>query len=202
MMARSLLYQLHGSEIRPDVKVNPDQFEEVFRSKYGKVRIYKIVGVSEESKQWVADPANARCDAPGSWYCPRQYPPALSSIIGRKKDFAQLEDFNRGSEGDAEYQRQYFESLQNPRKASQEAMAQELLKQKEQQQKDPPPPPASPEEHRKKVDEIYNTWADTEETTLMWSLISNNKVEELTRILAEEPTLAFVRSKDGRGPMW
>lgn len=195
MMARSLLYQLHGSEIRPDVRVNPEQFEEVYRSKYGKVRIFKIVGVSEESKQWVADPANAQCDAPGSWFCPRQYPPALSSIIGRKKDFAQLEDFNRGSEGDAEYQRQYFESLQNPRKAAQEAMAQEMQKKREAQE-------ASPEEHRKKVDEIYNTWADTEETTLMWSLITNNKVEELTQILAEEPTLAFVRSKDGRGPMW
>lgn len=198
MMARSLLYQLHGSQIRPNVQVNPEQFEEVHRSKYGKVRIFKIIGVSEESKQWVADPANALCDAPGSWFCPRQYPPALSSIIGRKKDFAQLEDFNRGSEGDAEYQRQYFESLQNPAKASREAMAQEMQRAKESSSQEQ----QNPEEHRKKVDEIYNTWADTEETTLMWSLISNNQVEELTNILAEEPTLAFVRSKDGRGPMW
>lgn len=198
-MARSLLYQLHGSQIRPDVAVNPEQFEEVYRSKYGKVRIFKIIGVSEESKQWVTDPANALCDAPGSWFCPRQYPPALSSIIGRKKDFAQLEDFNRGSEGDAEYQRQYFDALQNPRKAAKGAMAQEMERMRDSQQA---PQQQNPEEQRKKVDEIYNTWADTEETTLMWSLISNNQVEELTNILAEEPTLAFVRSKDGRGPMW
>ena len=199
MMSRSLLYHLHGHEIRPDVKVNPEQFEEVYRSKYGKVRIFKIVNVSEESKQWVADPSNALCDAPGSWFCPRQYPPALSSIIGRKKDFAQLEDFNRG-QADEEYQRQYFDALQNPRKASKEAMAQEMKRMKEAQST--PPQQQNPEEQKKKVDEIYNTWADTEETTLMWRLIANNQVEELRNILAEEPTLAFVRSKDGRGPMW
>lgn len=27
-------------------------------------------------------------------------------------------------------------------------------------------------------------------------------MDELKSILEEEPTLAFVRSKDGRGPMW
>ena len=25
---------------------------------------------SEESKDWIADPSNRVCDAPGSWYCP------------------------------------------------------------------------------------------------------------------------------------
>ena len=54
----------------------------------------------------------------------------------------------------------------------------------------------------KKVDEIYNTWEDTEDTTLMWSLISNNQVEELGMWLEEDPTVAFIRSRDGRGPMW
>lgn len=195
MMSRSLLYHLHGHELRPGVEVNPEQFKEVHRSKYGKVRIFKIIGVSEESKAWVADPANKVCDAPGSWFCPGQYPPALSSIIGRKKDFAQLEDFNRG-QADDEYTRQYLEALQNPKKAAITAMQQEMQKAKESQQ------PAQPEEQRRKVDEIYNTWADTEETTLMWRLITTNQVEELRGILAEEPTLAFIRSKDGRGPMW
>ncbi|CAB9527217.1 glycosyltransferase subunit STT3A [Seminavis robusta] len=192
MMKRSLLYHLHGHQIRPGVEVDPEQFQEVYRSKYGKVRIFKIIGVSEESKAWVADPTNKLCDVPGSWFCPGQYPPALSTIIGRKKDFAQLEDFNRGA-ADEEYQRQYFESLQNPKKASKTAMQEEMRRMKDSQQ---------PEEQRKRVDEIYNTWADTEETTLMWRLITNNQVEELRSILAEEPTLAFVRSKDGRGPMW
>jgi hypothetical protein len=36
----------------------------------------------------------------------------------------------------------------------------------------------------------------------MWRLITTNQVDELRTLLAEEPTLAFVRSKDGRGPMW
>lgn len=211
MMSRSLLYQLHGHKIRPEVQVDPNQFEEVYKSKYGKVRIFKIVGVSEESKRWVTDPVNALCDAPGSWFCPRQYPPALSTIIGRKKDFAQLEDFNRG-QGDAEYQKEYFDSLHNPQRAVKDAMAKEMRRTKElddqrkaqagQPQKQPQQQQQNPEEQRKQVDEIYNTWADTEETTLMWRLIANNQVEELRNILADEPTLAFVRSKDGRGPMW
>jgi len=75
-------------------------------------------------------------------------------------------------------------------------MEEELKRMKEGQQEQ------NPEEQRKKVDEIYNTWADTEETTLMWRLITGNQVEELRSILQDEPTLAFVRSKDGRGPMW
>jgi dolichyl-diphosphooligosaccharide--protein glycosyltransferase len=62
--------------------------------------------VSKESKEWVEK--NRVCDAPGSWYCPGQYPPALLKVLGEKKDFAQLEDFNVKS-NDEEYQKQYFE---------------------------------------------------------------------------------------------
>ena len=80
----------------------------MFRSKYGKVRIYKIMSVSKESKEWVLN--NRVCDAPGSWFCPGQYPPALEKILKEKRDFAQLEDFNRGT-SDEEYQKQYFENL-------------------------------------------------------------------------------------------
>jgi len=36
----------------------------------------------------------------------------------------------------------------------------------------------------------------------MWNLISNNQVDELRAWLDEDPTVAFVRSRDGRGPMW
>ena len=51
--------------------------------------------VSLKSKLWVADPANRLCDAPGSWYCTGQYPPALHSLIAKRKPFMQLEDFNK-----------------------------------------------------------------------------------------------------------
>ncbi len=39
------------------------------------VRIYMVRKVSKKSKQWVLE--NRVCDAPGSWYCPGQYPPAV-----------------------------------------------------------------------------------------------------------------------------
>ena len=69
--------------------------------------------MSEESKRWIADPANRVCDAPGSWYCAGQYPPALKSILAEKRDFSQLEDFNKKNkiEDDTEYQRKYFEDM-------------------------------------------------------------------------------------------
>ena len=55
------------------------------------------------------DPTNRICDAPGSWYCNGQYPPALADLIGRRKDFAQLEDFNKKrSQDDEDYNKAYM----------------------------------------------------------------------------------------------
>ena len=82
----------------------------MYQSKYGKVRIFKILKVSKESKEWVADPKNKLCDG-GGWVCRGQYPPALQKILAQKKDFKQLEDFNIKGEDDSEYQKQYMENL-------------------------------------------------------------------------------------------
>lgn len=108
-LSESLLYKLHSNGLVPGVQADSNRWREVFRSKYGKVRIYKILSVSKESKEWVEN--NRVCDAPGSWYCPGQYPPALEKILAEKRDFAQLEDFNRGN-ADEDYQKQYFDNLQ------------------------------------------------------------------------------------------
>ena len=199
MMERSFLYRLHGHKIKEGVEAPADKFTEVFRSKYGKVRIFKILGISEESKQWVADPANRKCDVPGSWFCPGQYPPGLSKILSSKKDFQQLEDFNRGR-GDDDYQKQYFEDLFDPASAKRKHLLQEreLIKKEKKEIN-------SEEELKKqeiKVDEIYNTYEDTADTTLMWKLISTNAIEDLKAWLEAEPHKAFIRSKDGRGPMF
>lgn len=204
MMERSLLYRLHGHAIKSGVEADLKKWEEVFRSKYGKVRIYKILGVDEESKAWVEDKANRVCDVPGSWFCPGQYPPGLSDVLSSKIDFAQLEDFNRDN-ADEEYQKQYFENLNNPEKAAARARQREResrLEEKENDEDSSESPPRDVSRSKKGVDEIYNTWEDTEDTTLMWTLISNNQVEELKIWLEDDPTIAFIRSRDGRGPMW
>lgn len=109
-MEASLLYKLH-SHGNNAVQVDKNRFKEVYKSTHGKVRIFKILSVSKESKEWVADPANRICDAEGSWFCRGQYPPALQKILKEKKDFKQLEDFNANREDDSEYQRQYHENL-------------------------------------------------------------------------------------------
>ena len=51
--------------------------DQVFISSRQGVRILSVGGVSETSRRWLADSANRKCDAPGSWYCPGQYPPPV-----------------------------------------------------------------------------------------------------------------------------
>jgi len=94
MMAESLLYKLHSNRMVPGVEVDPQLFREVFISKYHKVRIYEVVGVSKKSKNWAMNATNRVCDAPGSWYCTGQYPPALNKVLAKARSFSQLEDFN------------------------------------------------------------------------------------------------------------
>jgi dolichyl-diphosphooligosaccharide--protein glycosyltransferase len=209
MMAASFLFKLHSHNLHPSTQVDPNRFREVFRSKYGKVRIYKILGVSQESKEWVANPANRICDVEGGWFCRGQYPPALQEVLRSKKDFSQLEDFNKKvkDEEDDEYLKQYFEDLANPENAKKRAQKSEEQRRRQQEsssKKDVNPPSRSkarklsPEE----IAGIYNTYVDSEDTTRMWKLISTNNVEEISDWLEYDPKMAFLRSADGRGPMW
>lgn len=109
MMAASMLYKMHSHNQKPGVSVNPELFREVYTSKYNKVRIFKILKVSKKSRKWIADPKNRKCDAPGSWYCVGQYPPALTELINNRTSFKQLEDFNtKRTAKDDEYNRLVF----------------------------------------------------------------------------------------------
>ena len=54
------------------------RFTEVFSSSHGAVRILKIKKVDAVSKQIGETVRN--CDAPGSWFCPGSYPPALADL--------------------------------------------------------------------------------------------------------------------------
>merc|ERR1711892_1218936 len=95
-MQKSLVYNLymHGKGVK-GAGADKRLFELVWKSPRDELRFFKVLNVSQESKDWVADPANKICDAPGSWYCVGQYPPALAPLIALRKDFAQLEDFNK-----------------------------------------------------------------------------------------------------------
>jgi dolichyl-diphosphooligosaccharide--protein glycosyltransferase len=101
-MRGSLLYSLglHGNSQFPNVTAPPELFTEVFRSQRGMLRVFKVENVSEESRQWLADPANRKCDAPGSWYCVGQYPPA--------PEWQQLVT-SRNDPSDAEFTAAYLE---------------------------------------------------------------------------------------------
>jgi len=103
--------------------------------------------------------------------------------------------------------KQYFEDLANPenaRKRAQKSEEQRRRQQESSSKKDVNPPSRSaarklsPEE----IAEIYNTYVDSDDTTRMWKLISTNNVEEISDWLEYDPKMAFLRSADGRGPMW
>ena len=202
-MEESLLYKLCLGGLRGEVVVDKNRFKEVYRSKYGKVRIYKVMSVSMESKEWIADPANRLCDAPGSWFCRGQYPPALDKIIKEKKDFKQLEDFNANREDDSDYQKEYFDNLLNrkptpqnaPRKPrAAQAPTSELKTQDLNNFKN--------EIDDEDIDIINENWENTPLTTMMWQMIAENNFEEFYQVIQENPSLVHVRSEDGRGPMW
>eukprot|EP00927_Polykrikos_kofoidii_P068264 TRINITY_DN6361_c1_g1_i1.p1 TRINITY_DN6361_c1_g1~~TRINITY_DN6361_c1_g1_i1.p1 ORF type:complete len:828 (+),score=94.76 TRINITY_DN6361_c1_g1_i1:64-2547(+) len=101
MMASSFLYKAVNHNVKDGVRLNSKLWKEVHTTKYGLMRIFKVMNISQESKDWVADPKNRVCDAPGSWYCVGQYPPALAPLIAKRRNFAQLEDFNKKGEKSA-----------------------------------------------------------------------------------------------------
>ncbi|EPY19546.1 dolichyl-diphosphooligosaccharide--protein glycosyltransferase [Strigomonas culicis] len=106
-MRASLLYNLHEHNRTEGVSVDPSLFQEVHQSKYGLVRIYKVMNVSEASRAWVADRQNHVCSAPpDTWICPGQFPPApeIQAMLRKRINFKQLEDFGHDKKKDAYYQ--------------------------------------------------------------------------------------------------
>eukprot|EP00931_Biecheleriopsis_adriatica_P098076 TRINITY_DN7198_c0_g1_i1.p1 TRINITY_DN7198_c0_g1~~TRINITY_DN7198_c0_g1_i1.p1 ORF type:complete len:878 (-),score=168.06 TRINITY_DN7198_c0_g1_i1:83-2716(-) len=101
MMAKSLVYNLYQHGKSSTAKADPRLFELVYTSPNDQLRIFKVLNVSQESKDWVANPENKICDAPGSWYCVGQYPPAIEKFLQKRRSFAQVEDFNKQGEKSA-----------------------------------------------------------------------------------------------------
>merc|ERR1712118_262510 len=98
-MRESLLYKLHSHNITEGVEADPSLFTDAYKSKFGLVRIFKVMNISKSSKEFARNPDNRVCDAPGSWFCRGQYPPALAELFKKKKAFKQLEDFNAEKTG-------------------------------------------------------------------------------------------------------
>jgi dolichyl-diphosphooligosaccharide---protein glycosyltransferase len=159
------------------------------------------LSVAQDSKEWVEK--NRICDAPGSWFCRGQYPPALTKILKEKKNFKQLEDFNVKDGDDSEYQKKYFENLHNPnaieytRKDDKRKEAKRTeAKHKEEK------PKAVQKLSRIEIEMLNEEWRNNEMTTALHNIIQQGNVEHLRGALIEEPKLAHVRSEDGRGPMF
>jgi hypothetical protein len=53
-----------------------------------------------------------------------------------------------------------------------------------------------------KIELLNEEWENSEDTSLMWDIISKGEWTEFVNILQEYPEMAHMRSEDGRGPMW
>jgi dolichyl-diphosphooligosaccharide---protein glycosyltransferase len=144
----------------------------------------QIQAVDLESKKWVEE--NRICDAPGSWFCRGQYPPALTKVLKEKKDFKQLEDFNAKGGNDEDYQKEYFENL----------------KRKPGEVPDPKTKPKLTKLPPDEIDLINEDWSNNEITTLLYEVIAGDRNAQFLSILQENPKSAHIRSEDGRGPMF
>ena len=49
---------------------------------------------------------------------------------------------------------------------------------------------------------LSTQWANTATTTRMWELIDAGDADEIRTWLSADPSAAYVRSEDGRGPMF
>ncbi|KAH8065442.1 Oligosaccharyl transferase STT3 subunit [Aureococcus anophagefferens] len=196
MMAESLLFKLHSHNQRPGVAADPNLFREVYTSRFNKVRIFKVMKVSKKSKEWVADAAHRDCDAPGSWYCTGNYPPALEPLINRRIDFAQLEDFNKKRDGHAdEYVAAYMARMEGRAPAEGGGYK--------------PPKYFEIADDYDEDDYVeddgaadWKAWSNNEDTTRMWSLISSGRYDELAAWIQASPPVVQMRAQDGRGPLW
>lgn len=52
------------------------------------------------------------------------------------------------------------------------------------------------------IEVLNEDWDDREETSAMWEIISQGMIREFIGVLMEDPSMAHVRSSDGRGPLW
>ena len=55
---------------------------------------------------------------------------------------------------------------------------------------------------KERQDEIGKTWQNTQVTNMLHGVIQKNDIQYFLHVLKEKPEAAFVRSSDGRGPMW
>jgi dolichyl-diphosphooligosaccharide--protein glycosyltransferase len=202
MMQSSLLYQLHSHQSESGVDADPNKFEEVYRSKYGKVKIFKVLYIDERSKSWTSDPRNRKCDSFGSWLCKGQYPPAIEMVINQKQGFKSLKGPRDKEILNLGYQNQYIDNGSKPRRKLKNKMHKKQMKQVQDMNLDQVDIDSVNDQDQADIDSVSKMWQDSEATTNMWKLITTGEVIDLENILDAQPLLAHIRSSDGRGPMF
>ena len=125
-------------------------------------------------------------------YCAGQYPPALKKLIARRKNFAQLEDFNSANKND-EYNREYMARMNGEKQGGGNEQGYRDGSSASRKKK------ASDGDKTKKIRQRSKVWAEkqpwenTEKTGILYDMIKNNEVAQLEKILETDPDAVHVR---------
>lgn len=199
LLQTSLLFKLHSNLLIDGVTINQAFFKEVFRSKFGIVRIYKIVDTDEESKLWVDDPRNRFCDAPRSWICRGRYPPTLRNLLSNKIS-PQSDNVDHSTCSNVDNVSR--EQTRNPQYMDSSTTTEQRCASRESHQRPGEKDELMQEVTKESIAKISQKWEDTDHSTMMWNIVTRGTVADLEKALENVPLLAHVRSSDGRGPIW
>jgi dolichyl-diphosphooligosaccharide--protein glycosyltransferase len=134
----------------------------------------------------------------------------LKKLIARRKNFAQLEDFNSGSKNE-EYHKEYMARMagekrggEKPGYSDESSGMKKRKKQAAAEDSKKKSPPSEGPKIRKRAKKWAEAlpWANTENTNVLYSLIESNEVDALEEMISTNPDVVHSRSEDGRGPLW
>jgi hypothetical protein len=130
----------------------------------------------------------------------------LKKLIARRKNFAQLEDFNSGSKNE-EYHKEYMARMAGEKRGGEKPGYSDGSGSKKKRAKDKAPPPepkkakksSAPDDEGPKIRKRSKKWAEarpwanTDNTNMLYSLIEGNEIDALEEMVSTNPDVIHSR---------
>ena len=125
----------------------------------------------------------------------------MKKLIARRKNFAQLEDFNSGSKNE-EYHKEYMARMagekrggEKPGYSDESSGMKKRKKQAAAEDSKKKSPPSEGPKIRKRAKKWAEAlpWANTENTNVLYSLIESNEVDALEEMISTNPDVVHSR---------
>ena len=130
----------------------------------------------------------------------------MKKLIARRKNFAQLEDFNSGSKNE-EYHKEYMARMAGEKRGGEKPGYSDGSGSKKKRAKDKAPPPepkkakksSAPDDEGPKIRKRSKKWAEarpwanTDNTNMLYSLIEGNEINALEEMISTNPDVIHSR---------